>query len=75
MISEEKIKSIKSDLRQGVPLGEIKNALVSEGYGQEDIETSFKPHQPDMRSWYLTSAIIFLIVGIFRALQSKVFYY
>ena len=61
---EEKIKEIKKLLRNGVPEGEIKEDLKSQGYANEDIEKLFMPHKYDMRSWYLISAIILLLAGL-----------
>jgi len=66
MITEEKIKKARKQLRSGVPEGEIKNELVSEGYTEEDLAKIFKPYRPDMRSWFLVFAIIFLLVGSYR---------
>lgn len=65
MITEEKIKNARRKLRSGEPEGEIRNELRKEGYSEEDIEKIFVPHNPDMRSWYLFFAIIFLLVGIY----------
>lgn len=65
MITEEKIKKARRKLRSGEPEGEIRNELRKEGYSEEDIEKIFVPHNPDMRSWYLFFAIIFLLVGIY----------
>ncbi len=64
MITEEKIKEVRKQLRSGIPLGEIKNDLTKEGYTDDDIDKVFVPHKPDMRSWYLFFAIIFFIAGI-----------
>ncbi len=41
MITDERIKQIKKQLRTGEPQGEIKNKLRSEGYLEEDIEKVF----------------------------------
>src|SRR5579871_3975347 len=72
MIAEEKIKEIKKKLRNGIPEGEIKNDLINEGYSQQNIDKAFRPHKYDMRNWYLTFAVIFLISGIylFAVMQS-----
>lgn len=64
MLTEEKIKQVKKELRSGVPQGEIKNQLLSEGYSEEEISSIFMPHQYDMRNWYLVFAIVFFIAGI-----------
>lgn len=64
MITEEKIKQARKQLRSGIPQGEIKNDLKKEGYTDEDIDQVFVPNKPDMRSWYLCFAIVFFIAGI-----------
>ncbi|MEO6542364.1 MAG: hypothetical protein ABIN74_15285 [Ferruginibacter sp.] len=64
MITEEKIKQARKQLRSGIPQGEIKNDLRKEGYTDEDIDKVFVAYKPDMRSWYLFFAIVFFIAGI-----------
>ena len=64
MITEEKIKQARKQLRSGIPQGEIKNDLKKEGYTDEDIDQVFVPYKPDMRSWYVFFAIAFFIAGI-----------
>jgi len=66
MITEEKINQVRKQLRKGVPQGEIKNDLRKEGYTDEDIDKIFVPHKPDMRSWYLSFAVLFLLFGIYN---------
>jgi hypothetical protein len=66
MLTEEKIKQVRKQLRSGEPQGEIKNQLVNEGFTAEEIDGIFKPHRPDMRSWYLVFAIIFFVVGFYN---------
>lgn len=73
MLTEEKIKEVRKQLRSGVPQGEIKNKLKGEGYTEADIEKIFVPHRPDMRSWYLAFAILFLLVGIYNLLMNLSF--
>ncbi len=68
MITEEKIKKTRKKLRSGEPEGELKNELRKEGYSEEDIDKIFVPHKPDMRSWYLSFAIIFLLAGIYMVM-------
>ena len=63
MLTEEKIKQVRKQLKSGVPEGEIKNELVAAGYSEAEIEKIFTPHRPDMRSWYLVFAIVFFGVG------------
>jgi hypothetical protein len=64
MLSEGKIRQVRKELRSGVPQGEIKNQLLSEGYSEEEVDKIFTPHKYDMRSWYLIFAIVFFIAGI-----------
>ena len=66
MLTEEKIKQVRKQLRSGVPQGEIKNDLIKEGYTNEDLEKIFEPHRPDMRNWYLFFAILFLGIGLYK---------
>ena len=65
MITNEKIAAIKKQLRSGVPEGEIKNDLISEGYLKEDIDKAFAPHKYNMRSGYLISGIILFIAWLY----------
>lgn len=51
-------------LRSGVPEGELREELLREGYSEEELKKIFTPHRYDMRSWYLSFAIILLIAGI-----------
>ncbi len=66
MLTEQKIKQVRKQLRSGVPQGELKNELLAEGYSEAELETIFKPHRPDMRSWYLVFAIVFFVVGFYN---------
>jgi hypothetical protein len=60
-------------LRKGIPQGEIKNDLVREGFSEEDLEIIFAPHRPDMRSWFLVFAILFLLIGLYNlVVNSKI---
>ena len=58
MITDDKLKEIRTKVRAGVPEGEIKEELIKTGYSNEDIAKIFRPHQYDMRSWYLGFGII-----------------
>ncbi len=64
MISQEKIQEINKLLKKGEPEGEIKEVLRKQGYSEEDIKKVFVPHKYDMRSWYLTFAILISIGGL-----------
>jgi len=66
MITEEKIAAVRKQLRKGIPQGEIKNELRKEGFTDEDIDKIFVPHKPDMRGWYLSFAVLFLLFGIYN---------
>ncbi len=68
MITDEKIKQVRKQLRSGIPEGEIKNELIEAGYTEEDIAKVFVAHRPDMRSWFLIFAILFLLIGIYRVM-------
>jgi hypothetical protein len=64
MISDEQVKKIQRQLRKGVPDGEIREQMKREGYSAEDISRVFAPHRYDMRSWYLTCAIVISVAGL-----------
>ena len=64
MLTEEKIASVKKQLRSGVPEGEIKNDLRKEGYSEDEIKEIFAPVNYDMRSWYLFFGIAFSVAGV-----------
>lgn len=64
MLTQEKIAAVKKQLRSGIPEGEIKNELLKEGVTEEEMKILFAPHQYDMRSWYLLSAIVLLVIGL-----------
>jgi hypothetical protein len=70
MITDDKIKEIKKLLKSGTPEGEIKNDLIAQGYTSEEIKRIFAPGKYDMRSWYLTFGIIFLLAGIYFAFKN-----
>ncbi len=65
-MTEEKKASIQKQLRSGVPEGEIKNELRSEGYSEDEINEAFPVHKADMRSWYLVSGIVITMFGVWR---------
>ena len=71
MITQEKINEIRSSLRKGAPEGELKEQLQQQGYSKEDIDKIFTPHHYDMRSWYLGSAVLFGVVGLYLLLKDK----
>lgn len=66
MITAEKIKQARKQLRSGVPEGEIKNELLAQGYTEEDMAKVFVAYRPDMRSWCLFFAILFSLIGIYQ---------
>ena len=68
-MTEEKIKEIKKMLRHGIPEGEIKETLKNEGHPNDEIETVFKPHHYDMRSWYLFFGIVVCLAGLYLLLK------
>ena len=67
----EKTKQVRAMLRRGVPDGEIREDLRREGYSEADIRTIFKPRPYDMRSFYLTTAIIFSLIGLYLLMQYR----
>ncbi|MEO8769253.1 MAG: hypothetical protein ABI402_04195 [Ferruginibacter sp.] len=64
MITEEKIHEVKKQLKRGTPAGEIREAMMHEGYSAEDIEQCFVARKADMRSWFLFFAIVFFCAGL-----------
>lgn len=73
MITEKEIKAFQKQLRSGVPGGEIKEAMKRTGYSEEDINIVFAPKKYDMRSWYLVSAALIFVLGIYTWLNSGEF--
>ena len=63
MLTKEKIDAVKKQLRSGIPEGEIKNQLQSEGYTEEEIHEMFAPSKIEMGSWYLLFGIVFTLAG------------
>ena len=64
MTEEEKAK-IRKQLKNGFPEGEIKNELSKQGLTEEEIKEIFTVQKGDMRSWYLISAILVLILALY----------
>ena len=64
MITEEKIREVHKKLKRGEPEGEIKEAMLREGYTTDDIARAFAPHKYDMRTWYLVFGCVFFLVGL-----------
>lgn len=75
MITKEKIIATRKLLRKGIPEGEIKNQLLEEGFTQEDIKAVFAPHQYDMRSWLIVSAVIVLLIALYLSGRSGEIYF
>lgn len=65
MIPEEKIRMYRHLLKNGEPEGEIKEKMKREGYTHEDIQQVFRPHQYDMRSWYLFFGVLTTMAGLY----------
>jgi len=70
MITEDQIKKFQKQLRSGVPGGEIKEEMKRSGYTEDDINAVFAPKKYDMRSWYLVSAALVFVFGIYAWLKS-----
>lgn len=71
MITEGKIKQFRKRLRKGEPEGELKNELRELGFTEEDMAQIFVAHKPDMRSWYLFFAVLFLLIGLYRMMANR----
>lgn len=71
MIIEQKINEVKKLIRKGVPPGKLRATLAIEGYFNEDIEKCFEVKQFDLRSWYLVSAFILLLIGCWTFYYDK----
>lgn len=74
MVTEEKVRLVRKKLRSGVPEGEIRNELSREGFSEEEIKIIFKPVISDMRSWYLTFAVILLLAGLYLLIIKESFF-
>ena len=72
MITDEKISALRKRLRRGEPAGEIREALLMEGYSKEDIDKVFAPKPYDMRSWYLLFALLLCIPPLFIYARGKI---
>jgi hypothetical protein len=70
MITEEKIREIRKLLKRGEPEGELKEKLKKEGFTNEDIQSVFRPHHYDMRSWYLFFGITVSLAGFYLLLRT-----
>jgi hypothetical protein len=69
MLEEEKEK-IRKKVRNGFPEGEIKNQLRNEGLTEEEIREIFTAPKADMKSWYLVSAILVLILAVYVVVKT-----
>jgi len=69
-MTEEKIKEIKKMLRHGIPEGETREALKNAGCSKDEIDTAFRPHHYDMRSWYLFFGIVVSLTGLYLFLTN-----
>ena len=58
-------ESAKKKIKNGIPAGEVKEALIKEGYTKEEIAAAFQVHKYDMRSWYLFFAILLTLTDIY----------
>lgn len=65
MIPAEKIRDLHRLLKKGEPEGEIRENLKREGYSEDEIKEVFKPHQYDMRSWYLLFGVLVTLFGLY----------
>ncbi len=60
-----KKKQVQGLLRRGVPDGEIRESLRSEGFSEEEITEIFKPKRYDMRDYYLIASIAIILCGVY----------
>lgn len=72
-IPEERKSVLLSQLKKGLPEGELKEQLRKEGYSQEAIDDCFTPVKYDMRSWFLFFGIILTLIGIYILLAYNSF--
>ena len=64
-MTEDEIETIRKKIKNGYPEGGIKSQLVKEGFTEEEIQEIFTVHKADMKSWYLISAILVLILAVY----------
>lgn len=64
-MTEDEIEKIRRQLRKGIPEGEIKNQLSNNGLTEDEVKKIFAAKNGDMRSWYLISAILVLLLAVF----------
>jgi hypothetical protein len=67
---DEKKDIIRKKIKNGFPEGEIKMQLQKEGLTEEEIKEIFSGPKKDMRYWYLTWAIIILLLAIYMYLKT-----
>jgi hypothetical protein len=65
MLTDEKKKEIRKQLRKGIPEGELKEQLIKEGYSDKELKAAFAPAPYDMRSWYLISGVVVFLIGVY----------
>jgi hypothetical protein len=64
MTDEEKHK-IRRQIKNGFPEGEIRMQLKNEGLSAAEIKEILTTPKADMRSWYLVSAILVLLLAMY----------
>jgi hypothetical protein len=64
-MTEDEKEKIRKKIKQGFPEGEIKMQLQEEGLAEDEIKEIFTLQKGDMRPWYLTSAILILILALY----------
>ena len=69
-MQDEAKEKIRRKVRNGYPEGEIKNQLRKEGLTEDEIREIFTAPKADMRSWYLVSAILVLLLAIYIAFRT-----
>lgn len=72
MISDKKIREVKSQIARGKPAGEVWEEMKLEGYSREDIQRCIEVKKKDMRSWFLVTGILFLLGAlVFSAKEER----
>ncbi|MFZ1529035.1 MAG: hypothetical protein WAT19_09810 [Ferruginibacter sp.] len=64
MISNEKISSVRSKLKKGVPEGELRFELREQVFSEEEISKCFNGYQYSMKNWYLFFAIVLIAASV-----------
>jgi hypothetical protein len=64
LIPEEKQILLKKKIKNGYPIGELKQKMLEEGFTLKEINDCIGVNKADMRSWYLFFGVTFFVGGI-----------